>query len=236
MQCPCTSAMDIAYLVLVACFFVLQIIQETWAKPKSLVPLAQISPKQDSSELRRVLFGGEPHLSFCMQKSNPSLGGFLDKVREKLGDASSAVRTAFINCGEKLPTSGKTLGKTLKLKSGQPGEPTVIWSVNGEPPKQLPLKVYTSPVLDKRKSRKSTERDGVQLNATRLANYVLKRENAKVTPVSSHISLEKHCYSHKYQLCILVLHSGKLTDKDKRKVERLGMSFASISCFFLMLL
>ena len=189
----------------------------------ALAPLLHLSPKADGHGVRRVLFGGEPHLSFCKQKSNPGLNDFVTDVRKHLGKTSAKVKTVIISCGEKMSASGKVFAKSLKLKTRQEGEPVVLWSVNGDAPMQLPTSAYTSALPDKGQSADAKSgKVSVKLDAKELAEYALKRKNPKLTAISTQGSLEKSCLSMKYQVCVVVLHKGVLPSETRKKFLQIG--------------
>ena len=187
-----------------------------------LAPLLHLSPRADGDSVRRVLFGGEPHLSFCKQKSNPGLNDFVTDVRKHLGRSSSKVKTVIVSCGEKLSSSGKVFAKSLKLKTRQEGEPVVVWSVNGDAPVQLPTSAYTSALEQKGQGADQAGKVSVKLDAKELAEYALKRKNPKLTSISTQAALEKNCLSLKYQVCAIVLHKGVIPAETKKKFLKIG--------------
>jgi len=193
----------------------------------SLSPHVLISPskKEDKHSLRRVLFGGEPYLSFCADRKNTGLDDFLTKVRKNIGKSTDKVRTALIECDDVVYSANnskkkKSLRKSLKLKKTQPGEPVVLWSVNGDKPKQLPMNVYTSQVEEdkNKKERGKVKRTSVsvQLDPKKLSEYVLKERLPKIQSITSDENLQKHCFGRKYQLCGILFQSGKMSKIDRK--------------------
>jgi hypothetical protein len=187
--------------------------------------------------LRRALFGGEPHLSFCTDPKIPNISDFVDKVRKEIGEtANTVVRTTIIECDETLSSGAKSLRKTLKLKESQPGEPVILWSVNGEKPQQLAMSVYTSEIKDakepkkdkkdkkdkKKKKGKGKEKKDkgkgvkVELDAKKLSEYVLKNRTPKLGSITASPVFKKKCLGRKYQLCGVVAHKGDLTQTERK--------------------
>jgi hypothetical protein len=251
------------------------------------------SDENDRHSLRRSLFGGEPHLSFCTDPKIPNLDDFVTKVRQGLGDSRTqfVVRTAIVECDEILSSGEATsLRKALKLKDSQPGEPTILWSVNGEKPQQLAMSVYTSEIKEppppppskkkhaatdksehqekkegKEKGKKGKGDDAgkkgkgkgkgkekdpgrkekgggggggggggvkVELNATKLSEFVLKHRTPKLGSLTSAPAFKKQCLGRKYQVCGLISHQGgELTPTERKKWLKTASQHRSVRFF-----
>mmetsp|Transcript_15413 Transcript_15413/g.17994 ORF Transcript_15413/g.17994 Transcript_15413/m.17994 type:complete len:565 (+) Transcript_15413:102-1796(+) len=215
------------------CFLVAAIVLHCPAfGAKKLAPHVVISPndREQKQELRRVLFGGEPHLIFCSDERNTGVENFVQQVREEIGKKTDKIRTALVHCEQTLPTSGKTLRQNLKLKKGQAGEPIVVWSSNGDKPKQLTLTTYTSQA--KKKTSKGKQKSvPVQLDAKKLSDYALKARVPKIKSIASNESIRKHCFSRKYQLCGLLLKKGKLSKNQKKFWVKASNLYRSVRFF-----
>ena len=84
----------------------------------------------DTATLKRVFYSGEPWLIECSTSRSATV------VREAEGELKAGVRTAVLNCHEKLPSGLSTLQR-FKL-SAWPKGPTVLMAANLEKPQVAP--------------------------------------------------------------------------------------------------
>ena len=84
----------------------------------------------DTATLKRVFYSGEPCLIECSTSRSATV------VREAEGELKAGVRTAVLNCHEKLPSGLSTLQR-FKL-SAWPKGPTVLMAANLEKPQVAP--------------------------------------------------------------------------------------------------
>ena len=147
----------------------------------------------DTATLKRVFYSGEPWLIECSTSRSATV------VREAEGELKAGVRTAVLNCHEKLPSGLSTLQR-FKL-SAWPKGPTVLMAANLEKPQVAPPAAAAS--------------------GAALAKWANARAAPRVVAPSSGKQFEQNCLRKKW--CVLVFVAGpRLNDGDKKALTQLA--------------
>jgi len=183
------------------------------------VPLHTVSPQKDGALLRRVMFGGEPFVSFCAERQaneDVRLDKFIREVRQELAkDKSHDIQMVKVPCGETFKSGKTTLQKTFKLKREHATLPVLFWTVNGDS-QQIKAKTFTSPV-----NNKGGTKGAVELDAAKLGRSLVRAFKPKLTPLSTNDKFTKECLELRYRVCAVLLKHGGVSKLAPRQKEKL---------------
>ena len=155
----------------------------------SLYPFVNV--KTDEAKLKEIFFSGEPYVVYCQAGQSKLVPKLLIEGANMLPRGFS---TAMLNCGEVMPSSGKSVYERFEL---DPKDMPAFVVANGEKPKQYNRNSF--------------------YNMEYFAEFAKNHAVPKMKEVGNEIQFRNYCTEK--SKCVAIGHKGKLTDSTKASIE-----------------